>query len=85
MRTLDPSGRLSLNFVDDDKSMRVYRLQHWNRIPVLKPEMEACTYQHCQPDAILLDAVMPVMDALPVVATNCGPCLGSAHACIDGH
>jgi len=31
---------------------------------VLEAHGEAClaTYQHCQPDAILLDAVMPVMD-----------------------
>jgi len=46
---------------------------------------EAClaTYQHCQLDAILLDAVMPVMMVLPVAA-NCGPSLGRAHACVDG-
>jgi len=41
---------------------------------------EAClaTYQHCQPDAILLDAVMPVDGC-----SHCGPSWG-AHACVDG-
>jgi PleD family two-component response regulator len=53
--------------VDDDKSMRMLlrlALEQEGYQVLEAQDGEAClaTYQHCQPDAILLDAVMPVMD-----------------------
>lgn len=53
--------------VDDDKSMRMLlrlALEQQGYQVLEAQDGEAClaAYQHCQPDAILLDAVMPVMD-----------------------
>jgi PleD family two-component response regulator len=53
--------------VDDDKSMRMLlrlALEQEGYQVLEAQDGEAClaAYQHCQPDAILLDAVMPVMD-----------------------